>query len=561
MKIKFGSIIRWFWLQLKGSRVTYIVSIFFSGINNFVMPAAMSWFIKEAVSIAEGGRYGLGKMLLIVMTALLLGNLIHLFFSYIKANVVEKTMHQIRKQYFQKARNLPMTYYDQNQQGNVLSLSVQNLQWIQRILDTELVSFASRALTIGGGILIVFIWQWQIGLVYLLIGCIGIGTALWVQRKLVQLEAELQQSNGRLSSLLLARIKGQREIRMNQLTEKLNMEYERARVQNIETQYQITRAGTIGSTVNYGIMMGAIFLSILVGLTLVQNQLSNMGTVLGCSVFMISNIWSFSSLARVIGILKQGVGAWGDFMQFMEEPIEETIKEQYLPQTDIFEDEGDELCLKHIECCYAEKTVLNDVCLRVKKGEKVVLIGESGSGKSTLLKTIAGLYMPRQGDMKLEKKQYSKISLGEWRENIAYVSQHTHIFPGTLRYNLAMSNQKVTEEQLWHAIRQAQLEEWVQSLPDGLETIMNEKRAVSVGERQRIAVARAFLKDAPLLILDEPTSALDQVNAKHLCKVIFELMKDRTVVLASHDEDLIEKADTRYVIENKKVKYNGECNV
>ena len=146
-----------------------------------------------------------------------------------------------------------------------MSISLQNMQWMQRILDTELVSFASRALTIGGGMLIVFIWQWQIGLVYLLIGSIGIGAALWVQRKLTQMEAGLQQSNGRLSALLLARIKGQREIRINQLTEKLNAEYENERVKNVEVQYQIARAGTIGSTVNYGVMMGATLLSILVG--------------------------------------------------------------------------------------------------------------------------------------------------------------------------------------------------------------------------------------------------------------------------------------------------------
>lgn len=555
MKITFGSYFQWLWLQLKGRRAVYVLSVFFSGINNFVMPVAMSWFIKETLSVAGGGdgSDGLGKKVLIVVAALLLGNLLHLLFSYIKTKVVEKTMHQIRKQYFKKAHNLPMAYYDQNQQGNVLSLSVQNMQWIQRILDIELISFASRALTIGGGMLIVFIWQWQIGLVYWLIGSLGTGTALWVQRKLTQLEAGLQKSNGRLSALLLARMQGQREIRMNRLTEKLNTEYESERVQNVEVQYQIARVGTIGSTVNYGVMMGAILLSILVGLYLVQNQLSDIGTVLGCAVFMISNIWAFSSLARVVGVLKQGMGAYGEFMQFMEEPTEETIKEQYQPQTETLENVGEELQLKHINCGYGEKMVLNDVCLSVKRGEKIVLLGESGSGKSTLLKVIAGLYIPLRGDMKLGQNLYSKVSLEEWRSNIAYVSQHTHIFPGTLRDNLSMANREATEERMWHAIRQAQLEEWVKSLPDGLETVMNEKRAVSGGERQRIAVARAFLKDAPLLVLDEPTSALDQVNASRLCKAIFELMQDRMVIMASHDEALIEKADTRYVVEKKKV--------
>lgn len=559
MKNTLNSYLKWLWLQLKGSRALYVLSIFFSGINNFVMPTAMSWFIKEALSMVEREKSsGLGKKVLIVVVVILLGNLLHLLFTYTKTKVVETTMHQIRLQFFRKARKLPMSYYDQNQQGKVLSISLQNMQWMQRILDTELVSFASRALTIGGGMLIVFIWQWQIGLVYLLIGSIGIGAALWVQRKLTQMEAGLQQSNGRLSALLLARIKGQREIRINQLTEKLNAEYENERVKNVEVQYQIARASTIGSTVNYGVMMGATLLSILVGVYLVQNRLSNMGTVLGCAVFMISNIWAFSSLVRVTGVLKQGLGAYGEFMRFMEEPTEEKTKEQYQPEIIIFGNE-EGLILKHIDCGYGEKTVLNDVCLHVKKGQKVVLSGESGSGKSTLLKMIAGLYIPLQGDMKLEQNQYSKVSLEEWRKNVAYVSQQTHIFPGTLRDNLTLAKSTASEEEIWHAIQQAQLEEWVKALPDGIETVLNEKRTVSSGERQRIAVARAFLKDAPLLILDEPTAALDQVNVDGLCQAIFGLMQDRMVIIASHDEALIKKADIRYIIENKKVKQINEC--
>ena len=559
MKNTLNSYLKWLWLQLKGSRALYVLSIFFSGINNFVMPTAMSWFIKEALAMVEREKNsGVGKKVLIVVVVILLGNLLHLLFTYTKTKVVETTMHQIRLQFFRKARKLPMSYYDQNQQGKVMSISLQNMQWMQRILDTELVSFASRALTIGGGMLIVFIWQWQIGLVYLLIGSIGIGAAFWVQRKLTQMEAELQQSNGRLSALLLARIKGQREIRINQLTEKLNTEYENERVKNVEVQYQIARASTIGSTVNYGVMMGATLLSILVGVYLVQNRLSNMSTVLGCAVFMISNIWAFSSLVRVTGVLKQGLGAYGEFMRFMEEPTEEKIKEQYQPEIIIFGNE-EGLILKHIDCGYGEKMVLNDVCLHVKKGQKVVLSGESGSGKSTLLKMIAGLYIPLQGDMKLEQNQYSKVSLEEWRKNVAYVSQQTHIFPGTLRDNLTLAKSTASEEEIWHAIQQAQLEEWVKALPDGLETVLNEKRTVSGGERQRIAVARAFLKDAPLLILDEPTSALDQANADGLCQAIFGLMQDRMVIIASHDEALIEKADIRYIIENKKVKQINEC--
>jgi len=559
MKNTLNSYLKWLWLQLKGSRALYVLSIFFSGINNFVMPTAMSWFIKEALAMVEREKNsGVGKKVLIVVVVILLGNLLHLLFTYTKTKVVETTMHQIRLQFFRKARKLPMSYYDQNQQGKVMSISLQNMQWMQRILDTELVSFASRALTIGGGMLIVFIWQWQIGLVYLLIGSIGIGAAFWVQRKLTQMEAELQQSNGRLSALLLARIKGQREIRINQLTEKLNAEYENERVKNVEVQYQIARASTIGSTVNYGVMMGATLLSILVGVYLVQNRLSNMSTVLGCAVFMISNIWAFSSLVRVTGVLKQGLGAYGEFMRFMEEPTEEKIKEQYQPEIIIFGNE-EGLILKHIDCGYGEKMVLNDVCLHVKKGQKVVLSGESGSGKSTLLKMIAGLYIPLQGDMKLEQNQYSKVSLEEWRKNVAYVSQQTHIFPGTLRDNLTLAKSTASEEEIWHAIQQAQLEEWVKALPDGLETVLNEKRTVSGGERQRIAVARAFLKDAPLLILDEPTSALDQANADGLCQAIFGLMQDRMVIIASHDEALIEKADIRYIIENKKVKQINEC--
>lgn len=198
-----------------------------------------------------------------------------------------------------------------------------------------------------------------------------------------------------------------------------------------------------------------------------------------------------------------------------------------------------------------EKPVLKGISFTVKKGETVALVGNSGGGKTTIVNLLPRFYNLKDGSIKIDGVSINNIKLNSLRNNIAIVFQDNFLFEGTIKENIMFGNLKASDEQLKMAIKNSYLEDFIASLPDGLNTQIGERGVLlSGGQKQRIGIARAFLKDAPILILDEATSALDN-QAEHIVQqAIDNLMKDRTVFVIAHRLSTIQNANRIAVINN-----------
>ena len=227
-----------------------------------------------------------------------------------------------------------------------------------------------------------------------------------------------------------------------------------------------------------------------------------------------------------------------------------------------FPDFKDKISFKDIKFSYIKgKRVLNGISFDVKKGETVALVGNSGGGKSTLVNLLPRFYNVRNGDLTFDDVSINSIKINSLRANIAMVFQDNFLFDGTIRENIQIGNLHATEEELLRAVKESYLEDFINSLENGLDTQIGERgMLLSGGQKQRIGIARAFLKNAPILVLDEATSALDN-QAEHIVQQAIEnLMKDRTVFVIAHRLSTVQNADRILVIKDGYLVESGTHN-
>ena len=214
----------------------------------------------------------------------------------------------------------------------------------------------------------------------------------------------------------------------------------------------------------------------------------------------------------------------------------------------------------HVDFSYtAEKgQVLSDVCIRVAAGSTVAIVGKSGSGKSTLVALLPRLYDPTAGCVRLDGVDVRDYRRADLRSQVSLVSQEVVLFNDTIRSNIAFNMTDASREAIDAAAQAAYVLDFANELPDGLETRIGERGALlSGGQRQRISIARALLKDAPVLILDEATSALDTESERHIQSALATLVKNRTVLVIAHRLSTIEAADLIVVLHEGRVAEQG----
>ena len=197
---------------------------------------------------------------------------------------------------------------------------------------------------------------------------------------------------------------------------------------------------------------------------------------------------------------------------------------------------------------------LDGVSLTLAPGEVVAISGSSGCGKSTLLRVLLGLETPTAGAVRVGGVDLRELELAAWHARVAWVPQHPHLFAGTIADNVRIGRPDATPEAIWRALADARLADAIAARPAGLETLLGDHGSgLSAGERQRLALARAFLRDAPVLLLDEPTAGLDGATEAEVVRTIRRLVHGRTAVVVAHRPALLEIADRVVELERAEV--------
>ena len=210
--------------------------------------------------------------------------------------------------------------------------------------------------------------------------------------------------------------------------------------------------------------------------------------------------------------------------------------------------------VENVSFAYGEEQILSDVSLSVKKGEILGIHGRSGSGKSTLLKLLMRFYDPKSGSIKINGETLPNINTRSLRDNMAYITQQTYIFNETIEENIRLARRDATLEEIMEAAKKASIHDFILSLPEGYQTKMTELGGnLSDGEKQRIGIARAFLHNAPIILLDEPTSNLDSLNEAMILKSLLNVKAEKLIILVSHRQSTMAICDQVISIENGRM--------
>ncbi|MBN6710586.1 lipid A ABC transporter ATP-binding protein/permease MsbA [Haemophilus haemoglobinophilus] len=498
----------------------------------------------------------LKMMAVVVVLLIFLRGLTSFVSTYCLAWVSGKVVMVIRRKLFRHLMYMPVPFFDQNSAGKLLSRITYDSEQVASSSSGSLVTIVREGAYIISLLAVMFYTSWQLALVLFIIGPIIAIIIRIVSKKFRQLGKNLQNSMGNLTSSAEQMLKGHKvvlsfggqkieEERFNQVSNDM-------RRKGMKVMMADAISDPVVQIIASFALAAVLYLATLPEI-MTQNLSAGSFTVVFSS--MLAMMRPLKSLTNVNAQFQRGMAACQTLFALLDM---ETEKDNGTYATDKVEGV---VAFKNVSFSYngKEQLALNNISFTIPKGKTVALVGRSGSGKSTIANLVTRFYDIEKGEITLDGINIQDYTLANLREHCAVVSQQVHLFNDTIANNIAYAaTEKYTREQIIEAAKAAYAMEFIEKLENGLDTVIGENGAsLSGGQRQRLAIARALLRNSPVLILDEATSALDTESERAIQAALETLQKDRTVLVIAHRLSTIEKADEILVIEQGEIKERG----
>lgn len=473
--------------------------------------------------------------------------------SYYLGKVANGIVHVMRVQVFNHMTLLPTKVFDQRNSGHLISVITYNINGVAAAATDAMKISLREGATVIGLLIYLFYQDWQLTLVFLTIAPIIGWLVSTVGKRLRRLSTKVQTSVGDITQVSGEMVNGYKVMRSfgGELYEK--QRFEEVSQKNYVQNMKIVLTSAANTPVIQMLVAVAMAVLIFVAMSVTKmREPAQFVVYIGAVAGMIQPM---RRLGEVAPIILKGVAAAESVFELLDEPAER--------------DEGTfettrangAVTLDQVHFSYAEQesAALKGISLKVEPGEVVALVGRSGSGKSTLVNLLPRFYDLQSGVISIDDVPITDYKLANLREQIAFVNQQVTLFEGSVADNIAYGRiDKVTHEDIKRAADLAYASEFIEQLPQGFDTQIGEGGArLSGGQRQRLAIARAILKNAPILILDEATSALDNESERYIQAAMEQVMKGRTTFVIAHRLSTIENADRIVVMENGKIVEEG----
>ncbi|MEL6366629.1 MAG: ABC transporter ATP-binding protein [Pseudomonadota bacterium] len=470
-------------------------------------------------------------------------------------NLAQDLQHRLRMDTYEHTQQLDLSWFEQTRAGNVVAILNDDVNQLERFLDTganSLIQVATTLVSVGG---VFFLVSPSIALIaFTPIPVIVIG-AFYFQRRAQPLYAGVRERVGHLSSRLAANISAIMTIK-SFATEKLEVE----RMDKASRDYvranrkAIAVSSAFIPVIRMAILAGFVATFLFGGYKVLNGEM-NVGAY-GVLVFLTQRLlWPLTDLANTVDLYERAMASTRRILDLLEVPVRirdsETAKALSDPRGDIR--------FENVNFAYRDDVpVLKDIALNIQSGQTVALVGQTGSGKSTIIKLLLRFYLPQSGSISIGGQDIAESTLASLRGQIGLVSQDVFLFHGTVRENIAYGRMDASDEEVIAAIDAAEAREFIDKLPEGLDTLVGEQgQKLSGGQRQRLSIARALLKDPPILILDEATSAVDNETEAAIQRSLARLSRTRTSIVIAHRLSTVVNADQIYVIDQGRITEAG----
>ncbi|MBR2961394.1 MAG: lipid A export permease/ATP-binding protein MsbA [Burkholderiaceae bacterium] len=470
--------------------------------------------------------------------------------SYLLAKVTQNALIRLRTELFRNMTKWPAQHYQNLTSGQIAARFINEANNALTSAGRSCILIVKDGLSIVCLLFVLIYYNWQLTLVTFAVAPLIVWTLRTISRKMKSVIAGNQKSIAVLLATVQDAYKANRLIKVyhNYETESNNFGVINRTIR--DQQMRILKLTSLGTPATQLITILAV--ALVVGVALWESQ-QGWITIGDFITFLTAMLLLMDPLRHMAGLnstfVTMSVAAKGIFAS-IDKPLEEdkgTIELEKAMGRMTFEN----VSLKYPG---SKKFAVSDFNLEVNPGEHIALVGESGSGKSSIINMIPRFWLPTKGRILIDGHDYKDVTLTSLRDNIAIVTQDVFLFDDTIRNNIAYGMPNATEEEIQAAVKAAALEPFIESLPHGLESQVGEVGdKLSGGQKQRISIARAILKNAPILILDEATSALDSESERHIQTALDNLMQGRTCFTVAHRLSTIENADRIIVMENSKI--------
>jgi subfamily B ATP-binding cassette protein MsbA len=472
--------------------------------------------------------------------------------TYALSWVGGKLVMDMRNLMFDKLVKMPTRYYDNTSSGAVIANIAFNMNQVADAGVNVITVIVKDSVTVIGLLGLMLYQDWKLTLVALTVTPIIVFIVRVFSTRLRHMSRSAQRSVGDITHVLEETLGGHKVVKIFG-----GQEYESRRffdATNRIRRFNMKQTTAAAANVPLVQMVVALALSIIIYYATLKTDL----TVGGFVAFITAMLMLLAPIKRLTGVnesLQKGLAAAELVFDMLDEPAEPDAGTLPL-QRARGELEFDDVSLVYDE---AKQPALDHFSLKIPPGETVALVGASGSGKTSLANLIPRFYHPTQGRILLDGQDIEAIRLIDLREQIAFVSQDVVLFNDTVAANIAYGRQnQASEQQIVAAAEAAHAMEFIRQMPRGLQTLVGENGVkLSGGQRQRIAIARALLKNAPILILDEATSALDTQSERHVQAALETLMQGRTTIVIAHRLSTVEKADRIVVLQKGRIVEQG----
>ena len=531
-----------------------VVAMMLTGSTETALPAIMQHLLDDGFG-GKGNPQLMWTAPLMIIGLFVGRGMFTFTMNYAMNEVSNSVLYDLRKQMFDRLVQMPVSYFSTHSAGTIIARLVNDVQNVTQSLASVLVIMVRDTCVILGLLGWLLYLNWQLTMIaFVLIPMVALAVGAF-SRRMRRLSGEQLRYTGELTSVVGEAIHGNPVIKVY-----AGQEHERSRFAAASRQLQgFARRMTVASSLLVPItqVMAAVAVSLVIALALYQSQQdrTTVGGFVSFLTAMLMILNPLKHLADVNGQLQRAFAAADAVFHFIDEPIENDHGTQEIERA------KGALRFEDVRFGYEGSTslALKGIDLEIKAGETVALVGGSGGGKTTLANLLPRFYSVTDGRILLDDIPIESLKLESLRRQIAWVSQQVMLFNDTIANNVAYGSRRgASEADVRAALEAAYLTEFVASLPDGINTMIGDNGIrLSGGQRQRLSIARALLKNAPILVLDEATSALDNESERFVQAALDKLMHGQTTLIIAHRLSTIEKADRILVLDDGRIVESG----
>ncbi len=558
--VRVFSYLKPYWRQLALVLVCIVISSVCS-----LFPSILTGNIIDVLTGKEiGGWFGAGlsalvRLILVSLALHLASNLINVGETYLNNWIAQHISYDMRNQMYRHLQKMSQRFFTSANQGDIITRMTSDVSGVESVVTNTFTSILSNTITLVVAVIAMFRKNWLLALIGIAVVPLCTLPTRIAGKRRWKLAGEAQKCNDEINGILneTLSVSGQLLVKLFGREKSEYERYEEANGRMIRLNIRERMAGRwffmLLSTLT---TIGPMLLYLVGGILIMRHDSSLSVGDITVLVALLGRM--YGPVNSLLNIQVDWIRSMAMFTRIFEYYDMKPEIDDRPGAKDLVSAKG-EIAFEHVSFSYdGERMILNDINFTLHSGDCVAIVGPSGSGKSTIVNLIPRLWDPTEGRVTFDGTDVRDLTLHSLRDDVGVVTQETYLFNGTIRENLLYAKPDATEEEMVRACTQANIYDFISSQPNGLDTeVGNRGLKLSGGEKQRISIARALLKDPALLIFDEATSALDSISEAAIQAAINPLIEERTSILIAHRLSTILAADEILVVRDGRIVERG----